>query len=611
MKKRHIITLLFAIPLTCAMAQTTLPDGMVDLLPSGVTLSVNTGYQPEKDKNVTVAGSPSKGYYAFFTAKDSEHGEELWVTDGTAAGTRMVKDINPGAAGSSIVYLTRLGDKVLFTANDGVYGNEPWVSDGTEAGTFMIKDIHEIDSSDPIGYTQLDETRAVFAAKDFESETYGDSGQKWLWITDGTEAGTKLLAQAECRWPGRVYDNNNRCEPWMRVGRKVFFKAKDVENKYEEEVWVTDGTEAGTFMIKDINIEKTTTGTASSSPTAFMNFYNEKLVFQAWTLDAAHEPWVSDGTPEGTYMVCDINPSKSASGAAVGSVPIFPGYQPIDGRVSFRCKSTVYGNELMLLDPGKTGESAVEFFDIFSVTPTATNSSTPGPGYVWNDRLYFSANSGTLKDEPTCLGGELWCYDPATNDVRMYVDQVPGTGSFWPKCMTACGGSMYLYNAGTVKGQQSSLWRIDNHGDPITQVTFFDQGGDKIHTLRNMNGTLIFCSGATGKIYSYTYRKPNYNATADADRMEVDFEPRGGESSVDVIAGDMQQPLSVTPNPATSTATVNASSEVLKVEVVSMQGITVASAEGPTVDVSSLAPGIYIARVTAAGGNGVVRMIKK
>lgn len=84
----------------------------------------------------------------------------------------MVKDIWPGSSGSNVNYLTRFNDKVVFGADDGENGMELWISDGTESGTYMVKNIHEWASSDPRGFTQINETQFIFGAKDFESENY-------------------------------------------------------------------------------------------------------------------------------------------------------------------------------------------------------------------------------------------------------------------------------------------------------------------------------------------------------------------------------------------------------------------------------------------------------
>ena len=82
-----------------AMAQTTpvLPEGMEILTPEGVTMTTGDTRTFDMAKNIVVAGSKEKGYKTYFTAQDAACGEELWVTDGTAAGTKMVKDIYPGS----------------------------------------------------------------------------------------------------------------------------------------------------------------------------------------------------------------------------------------------------------------------------------------------------------------------------------------------------------------------------------------------------------------------------------------------------------------------------------------------------------------------------------
>jgi ELWxxDGT repeat protein len=77
-----------------------------------------------------------------FVAETPALGDELWFSDGTAAGTRLVRDIRPGAIGSGIQQIAVLGGIAYFAADDGSYGMELWRSDGTQAGTRLVVDLH-------------------------------------------------------------------------------------------------------------------------------------------------------------------------------------------------------------------------------------------------------------------------------------------------------------------------------------------------------------------------------------------------------------------------------------------------------------------------------------
>ncbi|MEM9304218.1 MAG: ELWxxDGT repeat protein, partial [Pseudomonadota bacterium] len=247
------------------------------------------------------------GDQLFFVADDGVHGRELWRSDGTAAGTRLVRDIQPGA-GSGLRFslepvvaapvldmIALDDDRLLFAADDGSSGGELWSSDGTEAGTFRVRDILPGDfGSEPLDFAALPLAGLViFTARD------GVSGNE-IWRSDGTLAGTQLLRDVN---PGLA----SSLPSWLTtIGNEVFFAAR--EPVAGDELWATDGTTAGTRRVADI-----LPGAGGGAPGKPVRGPDGLAYFTADDGVTGPELWRSDGTAEGTELAADINPGPDGS----------------------------------------------------------------------------------------------------------------------------------------------------------------------------------------------------------------------------------------------------------------------------------------------------------
>jgi len=588
----------------------TLPDGMITLLPEGVTPVITGDRREIQQKNLVVAGEKSTGYKAFFAATDATNGEELWVTNGTVAGTKMVKDINPGTSSSDVNYMARFNDKVVFSATDGENGYELWISDGTEAGTYMVKNIHEYDSSEPRGFTQVNENQFVFGAKDYDSQNYSTSGEQWwLWVSDGTEEGTKLIYECDTRFPG--VENNSFLSPYMRVGRKVFFKADKKDGSVGEELWVTDGSAEGTSMVKDINTEAITTGTANSALDIMVNYYNEKLFCKAYSIESSNEPWASDGTEAGTYQIYDSNPTFDDSGNARGGSAFAPTAVPYNEKIYFRGYTPETGYELASTN---LDQDDFTIFDINQVEPTSDNNSYPDPPVEFDGVLMFCAATGFDATLSNNYGGELHYTDGET--ITMQSDLATGIASDWVKELIVVSGSLYWWNESTEDvNQATKLFRIDNKSEFPERVVSLNStsSGDQINTLRNLDGDLLFTSSSTDQLYLYHYRKDGYDAEKDSNDLDIEYRTRE-----EIASGlsTIQTPATVVvyPNPTSDRFNFNVSGKVTSVKIFNMMGVLVKQETQLTtnsVNVTSLAKGIYEVVITSTEGAYVSILIVK
>ncbi len=144
------------------------------------------------------------GDLTFFAAGSDGRGDgrELWVSDGSEAGTRVVRDIEPGPASSDPRSLRVIGNRVVFFARTRALGREPWVSDGSEAGTLPLADLFPGPGSSSVGIAEeaLDQNADLLLFSASVPENSLDAGCP-LFQTDGTPAGT------DCVQPARAFSN--------------------------------------------------------------------------------------------------------------------------------------------------------------------------------------------------------------------------------------------------------------------------------------------------------------------------------------------------------------------------------------------------------------------
>lgn len=219
--------------------------------------------------------------------------DKIWKSDGTTAGTSLVYAFQTATGLTNVgVYYSVAshkknysveGNTLYFSAYDATNGKELWKTDGTPAGTIMLKDVKVgTGSSQTSGFCKIPGTTLFIAQSvGFESK---------LWKTDGTTAGTEQIPVAE---PFYIVNQD-----MAKLGNKVIFFAHNTVDGYEP--YVSDGTAAGTFMLKNIN------PSGNSLTTQAMGLHlkmTDKYCFFIANNGTTNALWRTDGTINGTIEV--------------------------------------------------------------------------------------------------------------------------------------------------------------------------------------------------------------------------------------------------------------------------------------------------------------------
>lgn len=361
-------------------------------------------------------GFQAVGNLMFFQAETDAYGLELWKTDGTAAGTGLIKDISPGLTGTAFEEAVVVGNVMYIVAETDTYGSQIWRSDGTAAGTKILKaPSASWDVDDPYSLCPLGTTLYFSADGEGGSELYKSNGTAGgtvlvkdvndgssfagqttplnattvlftatspakgheLWKSDGTVAGTVLVKDI---YPG-VRPNNpnvgNSSSPSALTPRGngtfafgvlngvAYFSADDGVNG--RELWRSDGTDAGTFMVKDI-----AAGSASSTPGPLLVVGNQ--LYFVVTVSGGDQLWTSDGTQNGTFML-DSQVSDIIDMAVSGTTLYVVGSQAGVGSELFRLPNVRQAPFQITQQPGPPQQTlAVNGSTTLTV---ATSGATP------------------------------------------------------------------------------------------------------------------------------------------------------------------------------------------------------------------------------------------
>ncbi|WP_294244970.1 T9SS type A sorting domain-containing protein [uncultured Chryseobacterium sp.] len=467
----------------------------------------------------------------FLAANDGVSGKEIWKTDGTVAGTEMLKDISTdgGSISNDFKILTLNNGKFYFMANTAT-GFHLYASDGTAAGTVPIKpmpSIGELDGASNGDY--------------FVFTGYDDNGGYEPWVSDGTTAGTKILKDI---YPGIGSSNPVSNVKYITFKNAIYFDAISSGTPvYGNYIWKTDGTENGTelFTTPNNNILHSATSDGQYLILNKTNYYQTNRF------------WIANGNPAQTFELTGVNVSSSDSFVDMNSKIYLAGSTPKHGRELF---SVAPASQQVALesDISKSESSAPHSYAVLNddLVFIASDMEFNNQIYKRNKNTqqvsrvtsFPEALSPNFEDFFFKVGNWLYTVNNTANQTNM-ICRTDGTAanSFIIQGIGSTSNTSSFINLNDmsllftdITGAGTQLWKINNNSDSKTLVKSIDQGNvagmsgaDNKSTV--VNGLAYFAARENGKLAIWKSDGTGANTTK---AIQMNFQ-NGADGNIKVV----------------------------------------------------------------------------
>jgi ELWxxDGT repeat protein len=420
------------------------------------------------------------GRNLYFTADDGEHGRELWVTDGTGAGTKLVKDIALGPASAKIEDVRNVQGVLFFQADDGVH-KELWRSNASNSKVVRVSDFKGR-SLTPVGGLSL----SPIAESSFVYAGYGPAGDQEIWKSNGTASGTKLLKNVR---PGTASSDIGEL---FAFGDRVVFVSNTFTNQTIPNLWISDGSEAGTSLLKE---------NAGIAANDFR--FQPEVVGDSLYFIRGSELWKTDGTAAGTksvVMASEISGLASLGNNAYFIDGPFATLRRTDGSTTSVVKSVPVSTLLGVVQSGGRLYFAVR---VDNKAQLWTSNGTP-EGTTLVKQFDSAIAEQTLVDVNGSLffqvGSQLWKSN-GTPESTVLVKQLK-LGAFdalvsLPDRPFRAAGDFLYYAMYDFDAQQYQLWKSDGTPDGTVVVKAFQASGYGIDDITPA-GDRVFFRGDNG-----------------------------------------------------------------------------------------------------------------